>query len=284
MPRGATAATEAGAAAQRLLRSEADIAFRRRAVTIVDYLDPRPDDHIIDAGCGLGFYLVLLRRVAKSRVTGLEWDGPRLRDSLGAENGIDLVQGDVTAMPLASASFDKMILSEVLEHLPDDAAALQEAQRVLRPGGVLAITVPNQHYPFLWDPPNFIRERVGLGHFESGALSGIWTDHRRLYTPEALQAGVEAAGFGVTDVHLETRHSLPFAHHLVYVAGKLLVERNLVGGKNEGPARRWTLWQEGGEPTTMQRLIGVATAVDRYNEPRYESGPAVSLCLRAVRR
>ena len=46
--------------ARRLLRGEADIAFRRRAVTVIEYLDPLRQDRILDAGCGLGFYLALL--------------------------------------------------------------------------------------------------------------------------------------------------------------------------------------------------------------------------------
>lgn len=283
MPRNATPATETVAAARRLLRSEADIAFRRRATTIVEYLNPQPDDRILDAGCGLGFYLVLLSRICRSRLVGLEWDGARLRESRGEDADIALVQGNVTALPFPGESFDKMILSEVIEHLPDDAAALREARRVMRPAGVLAITVPNSHYPFLWDPPNFARERLGLGHFENGFWSGIWTDHQRLYTPEALTSLVASCGFEVTDVHLETRYSLPFAHHLVYSVGKFIVERNLVGGANGSPARRWNLWQEDARPGLMQRLISVVTAVDRYNKPRYETGPAVSLCLRATR-
>jgi ubiquinone/menaquinone biosynthesis C-methylase UbiE len=267
---------------RRLLRGEADIAFRRRAATIVEYLDPQPEDRILDAGCGLGFYLVLLDRVSRSHVAGLERDGGRLRAALGPDGTkAGLFQGDVSAMPFADASFDKLIVSEVLEHLADDRAALAESLRVLRPGGVLAISVPNKHYPFLWDPLNFSRECLGLGHFRHEPWSGIWTDHRRLYEPDGLSKLVAEAGFSVTDVHLETRYSPPFAHHLVYVLGKFLVERNLVGHGDGKPARRWSFWQEEHRLTPLRALVRAFTAVDRYNKPRYATGPAVSLCLRA---
>ena len=278
---------EAGArpvdATRRLLQDEADIAFRRRAATIVEYLDPGPEDRILDAGSGLGFYLVLLSRVSRSRLTGLEWDRARLKAARGEESErIGLFQGDVTAMPFAGGSFDKLILSEVLEHLEDETAALREACRVLRPAGVLAVTVPNSQYPFLWDPLNYTREHLGLGHFESEPWSGIWTDHRRLYDQATLARLVSNAGFEVTDVHLETRYSLPFAHHAVYGLGKFLVERNLVGGGG-GQSQRWSFWNTGEQRSPLRALIRAFTAVDRYNSPRYEDGPAVSLCLRAIK-
>ena len=285
-PRAPSRTDSAGtvAAARRLLSGEADIAFRRRAVTIVEYLDPQPDDRILDAGCGLGFYLVLLGRISASRLAGLEWDDTRLRAARDEKSGpFDLFRGDVTSLPFDTAAFDKLILSEVLEHLDDDRAALAEARRVLHPGGVLAVTVPHAGYPFLWDPLNYTREHLGLGHFTREPWSGIWTDHRRLYDRDALAALVSSAGFTVTDVHLETRYSAPFAHHAVYGLGKFLVERKLVSGPGAAPARRWTFWEEEGRRSPLGALIRAFTAVDRYNSPRYESGPAVSLCLRAVK-
>jgi SAM-dependent methyltransferase len=52
------------------------------------------------------------------------------------------VQGDGTCLPFADGVFDRVIASEVLEHIPDDQAALDELARVLRPGGTMAVTVP----------------------------------------------------------------------------------------------------------------------------------------------
>lgn len=268
-----------------MLKTEADIAFRRRAVTVVEYLDPKPSDLILDAGCGLGFYLALLSRVSGSRLVGLEISQQRLMDAAGDEDvRAELYVGDVTRLPFEPGTFDKVILSEVIEHLPDDRAALAEARRVLKPGGVLAITVPNAGYPLLWDPLNYVRERLRLGHFRSEPWSGIWTDHQRLYSPKGLSRLVRDAGLEVTDVRLETRHSFPFAHHAVYAVGKFLVERGLVGADGSRPAKRWSFWGEDRERSLIARAgIRLLTFPDRYNKPRYESGPAVSLCLRAVK-
>src|SRR5215470_13063057 len=52
------------------------------------------------------------------------------------------VGGDATAMPFGDGSFDRVIAAEVLEHIPFDRRALAEIARVLRPGGLLAVTVP----------------------------------------------------------------------------------------------------------------------------------------------
>ena len=52
------------------------------------------------------------------------------------------VQGDALHLPFPDATFDRVICSEVLEHIPDDLGAMAELARVLKPGGTMAITVP----------------------------------------------------------------------------------------------------------------------------------------------
>jgi SAM-dependent methyltransferase len=59
------------------------------------------------------------------------------------------VQGTAFALPFADASFDAVICSEVLEHVPDDLAIFQELTRVLRPGGTLILGTPD-YGRWLW--------------------------------------------------------------------------------------------------------------------------------------
>lgn len=76
-----------------------------------------------------------------------------LRSRLEAEPGLDYVTGDllrrdvdvqldITSLPFDDDSFDVVLCSHVLEHVPDDRAAMREMRRVLRPGGVAIVMVP----------------------------------------------------------------------------------------------------------------------------------------------
>jgi len=93
---------------------------------------------ILDAGCGTGLNL---RHLPPGSV-GLDIN-PRnleiLRERLPNHT---LVEGDVEALPFEDGSFGTVLCTEVLEHIPDPAAALAEYRRVLKPGGVLIGSVP----------------------------------------------------------------------------------------------------------------------------------------------
>ena len=65
-----------------------------------------------------------------------------------APTPLTFVCGDATRLPFASASVDAVTIFDVLEHIADDAAALREALRVLRPGGALLISAPNERWRF----------------------------------------------------------------------------------------------------------------------------------------
>jgi SAM-dependent methyltransferase len=97
----------------------------------------------------------------------------------GAAGGT--VLGDATAMPFPDGSFDRVIAAEVLEHILDDQRAINEVARVLKPGGLAAVTVPS------WLP-----ERI------CWALSEDYHDtpggHVRIYTRVELEAKLKRAG------------------------------------------------------------------------------------------
>lgn len=223
-----------------LLVNTADLSLKRKAKLIFSEINPQPTDKILEVGCGDGYYPAILYQIEKTHFVGIEVDYrvldtaernfkklgiPYKRDKKWKETGdkgVYLVDGDVNKMPFKSNYFDKIIMSEVAEHLPDDVKGLKEVFRVLKPGGYLILTVPNKNYPFLWDPPNWILQRVFNTHVKSGFWAGIWNQHLRLYTKDHILNSLKAAGFKIKYLDVQTKWSLPFNHHVINFGARML--------------------------------------------------------------
>jgi SAM-dependent methyltransferase len=113
----------------------------------------RADDTLLDLGCGFGRHAFEAARRGAAVVAVDAGDDEvngvaAMFNAMVAAGELDeksrhaAVQGDGLALPFADDSFDRVICSEVLEHIPDDLGAMRELTRVLRPGGTMAITVP----------------------------------------------------------------------------------------------------------------------------------------------
>lgn len=283
-----------------LLRNVGDLTFRRRILTILEYLAPiTAEDVILDAGCGEGFYVMLLLELTPARVIGIDanprlitqartWVGENPSNPLGVNPRTELRVGDVSSVPFPDRTFTKIICSEVLEHLPDPMTALRELRRVLRPGGTLAVTVPNHHYPLLFDPLNWVREHLGLGHFskDNEWLGGLWANHLRLYTPALLREHLQAGGFQIDDMRALTKHCIPF-NQLVLYAGRQAYTRLLPPESVRATMEKFAWRESQKQPWSLPRAIlqsglSVLKAVDRRNERALSlDGPSVHLAARA---
>ncbi len=105
------------------------------------------DADVVDIGTGTGANLRLLKQMGFTRVTGIDPSEEAARWC--AEKGLGSVRtGDLCALPLADASLDLVLATDVIEHVAEDAQAVAEIRRVLRPGGTALITVPA--FPSLW--------------------------------------------------------------------------------------------------------------------------------------
>lgn len=274
-----------------LLQNVGDLTFRRRILAILEYLAPITEqDVILDAGCGEGFYVMLLAELTPARIVGIDAN-PQLihqaRKWLGENPRVELRVGDVASVPFPDQTFTKTICSEVLEHLPDPVAALHELRRVLRPGGTLAVTVPNHHYPLFFDPLNWVRERLGLGHFskDNEWLGGLWANHLRLYTPELLAEHLRDGGFQVDNIRALTRACVPFQSLILY-AGRQAYTRLPVPESVRASMEKFS-WRESRQQSwSLSRAIlrgcfKVFEAVDHRNEKGVPlDGPSVHLAAR----
>jgi 2-polyprenyl-3-methyl-5-hydroxy-6-metoxy-1,4-benzoquinol methylase len=101
---------------------------------------------VLDLGCATGW---LSERAAREGATVVAVDlGPRLVSAARARAKCAGVIADMTALPFREGSFDFVINPEVIEHVQDQASAVTNMARVLKPGGSLLLTTPNR--PWLW--------------------------------------------------------------------------------------------------------------------------------------
>jgi len=268
-----------------MTRNEADMAFKKRVATIFEWVDPQDDDLILDMPCGRGFYLNMFRYVSDCKLVGadLDWDVMlKAQCNVGHLPNLALNHASIYQLPYADNTFDAVILSEVLEHLDDDYAGLVEANRVLKPGGIVAITVPNADYPFLWDPINRTLQHLFGVHIQHGPLAGIWANHVKLYSRDELYDVVKRAGFCVEEERAFTHHSFPFIHNLVYGLGKPLLESGMLPDNMALAADRTTFEKNNG---SLINPINIGLKVFNYfdrnnamNEPPEKS--TVNLCIK----
>lgn len=131
------------------LRGEPSYVWRagqdRRLQMILDVAGVRLQGLILENGCGVGMYVEHLSPMA-GEVVGLEYDFERAREARERSGEITNAAGE--KLPFSLDCFDLILSHEVLEHVQDDRQAVQEMVRVLRPGGRIAIFVPNRGYPF----------------------------------------------------------------------------------------------------------------------------------------
>src|ERR1700712_843623 len=113
---------------------------------------------VLDLGCGEGRHAFEAYRRGAS-VVAVDWGQSEVettkrwlgaiaeaagagRGGAGTVAGLGVVRGDLLHLPVPDASVDRVMASEVLEHIPDDVTAMAEIFRVLKPGGRMVMTVP----------------------------------------------------------------------------------------------------------------------------------------------
>jgi SAM-dependent methyltransferase len=160
----------------------------------LERLEVRSGERVLDAGCGEGRHCFgALERGA--HVVGLDLDLASLKaSSLGLQRRAcernrlgALIHGNAFRLPFANATFDKVICSEVMEHVHDYRGVARELARVTKPGGQLAITIPTATSESLY-------LRVGDDYFESPG------GHIRIFRPRQLALGLAEAGLATIGV------------------------------------------------------------------------------------
>jgi SAM-dependent methyltransferase len=157
-------------------------------------LGVRPGDLLLDLGCGFGRHAFGAAKRG-ARVVALDYAEAELKEVWNTFHALEVAgevgpgalagtaQGDATCLPFADATFDRIIASEVLEHIDDDTGAMGELARVLRPGGTLAVTVPS------WLP-----EQVCWALSEEYHAPFVPGGHVRIYREREVRDKLRGAG------------------------------------------------------------------------------------------
>lgn len=162
----------------------------RRLHMILVASGDRMGGRILDDGCGVGEYLAHLEPRAR-QAHGVEFDSERARAARSRAKVASVVRGSAERLPYADGAFDLALSHEVLEHIGNDRAAVEEIVRVLRPGGRLVVFVPNRAYPFethgVYWRGRYVFGNIPLVNYLPRGLRNRLAPHVRAYAASDLQ-------------------------------------------------------------------------------------------------
>ncbi len=195
--------------------------LERRLGLVRRYADLR-DKRILDIGCGVGAFVRRLSEFSR-RVYGVDIDAERVAEGGREVPNLGLAVGEY--LPFKDATFDLVLLHEVLEHVTDDQETLREARRVLAPGGKVVIFCPNRLYPFethgIFLGKRYVFGNMPFVNYLPDAIRNRLVPHARAYTRPQLRRIYRRAGFRA---HLHSYVFPGFDHVMVRrrAAGRIL--------------------------------------------------------------
>jgi len=165
---------------------------------LLDAVDVRAGERLLEIGCGEGANLHhLAERQPRARYVGIDFSTEKARFAASATPAI-AARADAARLPFADASFDAVLVRDLLHHVPARAAVLAEAARVLRRGGRLTVIEPNGRSPLI------------------AAMAAAIPEERGMLASTATRLLGEVAAAGLVEVRLARRQALPLSRVVLH--------------------------------------------------------------------
>jgi SAM-dependent methyltransferase len=153
-----------------------------RRLDLIRRYVPLEGRRILDVGCGIGTYVRRFRSFS-DEVFGIDVAPDRVLR--GAAELPNLMLASSDALPFPSASFDVVLLNEVIEHVRNDRATMVELARILKPGGHAIFYAPNRFYPFethgIYVGKRYFFGNIPLVNYLPAPLRDRIVPHARVY-------------------------------------------------------------------------------------------------------
>ena len=165
---------------------------------LIDGIAVARGGRLLEIGCGEGGNLHhLAARLPGVRLFGVDFTLEKARFA-GGKTGAITAAADAARLPFCNAAFDAILIRDLLHHVPDRAAVLVEALRVLAPGGQLLLVEPNGKNPLI------------------AALAAAVRAERGMLSSTAARARAELVTAGFAEISVEERQALPISRVLFH--------------------------------------------------------------------
>jgi SAM-dependent methyltransferase len=163
----------------------------RHLARVRHYLDPQPDDHVLEIGCSRGFLLQRVRQELAPLTVGVDLNPEAIANSV-VDGSLVM---DAESLAFEDESFDKIYSFHCIEHIPDLPRAFREMDRVLKPGGRVLLVYPAEPIRGLYVVPTAIILFGNALRAREIHLHKLW--------PSKIERMLTRTSFTVTARHLD---------------------------------------------------------------------------------